>query len=445
MMTSKNIFSGLMAVMLLTSSCCSDKCTCMGGHEVPAPEDVVMYQVNPRVFAPEKSFNAVAEHLDSIKALGTNVVWFMPIYPVGQIKTVNSPYCISDYKGVNPEFGTLEDFKNVVARCHDRGMSVIIDWVANHTSWDNWWIEEHPEWYTHENGEIVPPIKDWADVADLDFDNQDMRLAMIDAMKFWAVEVGVDGFRCDAADMVPFDFWKQCCDSLRAIPDHKLLLLAEGKRKDHFDAGFEMNYAWDYLEAIRRVFNPKRGPYVPAYHLFETDEEEYAGIPEGCVKLRFTTNHDESDKMSPISEFGGERASMAAFVASTYLHGGALVYGSQEVGYPGRINFFKYVPVNWQDCQLLNQEYTKLLDLYNTIPAIRKGDITAYPDEHILAFQKSDENDTVLVLINVRHEEYPLTLPEEWTGRECTDLMTGTEIILGDSVTLKPYEYIILK
>lgn len=129
----------------------------------------------------------------------------------------------------------------------------------------------------------------------------------------------------------------------------------------------------------------------------------------------------------------------------TYLHGGALVYGSQEVGYPGRINFFKYVPVDWQDCQPLNQEYTELLNLYNTIPAIRKGEITAYPDEHILAFQKSDRNDNILVLVNVRHEEYPLTLPSEWAGKECTDLMTGEKITLGESVMLEPYEYMILK
>ena len=203
----KSVIAGLMAAILLAASCCNDRCET--GYEVPAPEDVMMYQVNPRVFAPEKSFNAVAQHLDSIKALGTNVVWFMPIYPVGQIKTVNSPYCISDYKGVNPEFGTLEEFKNVVSLCHEKGMSVIVDWVANHTSWDNKWIESNPEWYTHEDGQIVPPIKDWADVADLNFDNPEMRLAMIDAMKFWVTEVGIDGFRCDAADFVPFDFWKQ--------------------------------------------------------------------------------------------------------------------------------------------------------------------------------------------------------------------------------------------
>jgi glycosidase len=433
-----------MAAILLAASCCNDRCET--GYEVPAPEDVMMYQVNPRVFAPEKSFNAVAQHLDSIKALGTNVVWFMPIYPVGQIKTVNSPYCISDYKGVNPEFGTLEEFKNVVSLCHEKGMSVIVDWVANHTSWDNKWIESNPEWYTHEDGQIVPPIKDWADVADLNFDNPEMRLAMIDAMKFWVTEVGIDGFRCDAADFVPFDFWKQCCDSLRAIPDHKLLLLAEGKRKDHFDAGFEMNYAWDYLAATRAVFNGgRRGPAQPATMLFEADSAEYAGVPQECVKLRFTTNHDESDKMSPIKEFGGERGSMAAFVASTFIHGGALVYGSQEIGYPGRINFFRYVPMDWEANPALNKEYTDLLALYNSIPAIRKGEMTPYPDADVLKFSKSHEGDSVLVLVNVRHEDTYTDTPAEWVGKECTDLMTGNKIILGDKVHLDPYEYIIMK
>ena len=439
----KSVIAGLMAAILLAASCCNDRCET--GYEVPAPEDVMMYQVNPRVFAPEKSFNAVAQHLDSIKALGTNVVWFMPIYPVGQIKTVNSPYCISDYKGVNPEFGTLDEFKNVVSLCHEKGMSVIVDWVANHTSWDNKWIESNPEWYTHEDGQIVPPIKDWADVADLNFDNPEMRLAMIDAMKFWVTEVGIDGFRCDAADFVPFDFWKQCCDSLRAIPDHKLLLLAEGKRKDHFDAGFEMNYAWDYLEAIRRVFGPRRGPAQPATRLFSADSAEYAGVPQGCVKLRFTTNHDESDKMSPIKEFGGERGSMAAFVASTYIHGGALVYGSQEIGYPGRINFFRYVPMDWEANQTLNKEYTDLLALYNSIPAIRKGEMTPYPDADVLKFSKSHEGDSVLVLVNVRHEDTYTDTPAEWVGRQCTDLMTGKTVTLGEKIHLDPYGYIILR
>ena len=446
MMTKRNILISLLTCAGIFASCgCHNGCDCT--YEVPAPEDVMMYQVNPRVFAPEKSFNAVARHLDSIKALGTNVVWFMPVYPVGQVNTVNSPYCIRDYKGVNPEFGTIEEFKSLVAQCHQKGMSVIVDWVANHTSWDSNWME-HKDWYTKDaDGNIVSPANTgWLDVADLDFDNAEMRLAMIDAMKYWVTEVGIDGFRCDAADFVPFDFWKQCCDSLRAIPDHKLLLLAEGKRKDHFEAGFEMNYAWDYLAALRSVFNgERRGPAQPATRLFAADSSEYAGVPEGCVKLRFTTNHDESDKMSPIREFGGERGSMAAFVASMYVHGGALVYGSQETGYPGRINFFRYVPMDWQANPELNREYTQLLALYNTIPAIRKGGMTPYPDNDVLKFQKSLDADSVLVLVNVRHEDTYTDIPEDWVGKECRDLMTGRTHTLGESLHLDPYGYVILK
>lgn len=440
----KNImaFAGLVAIMAGIISC-----NRVGtGYEVPAPEDVVMYQVNPRVFAPENSFKAVARHLDSIKALGINVVWFMPIYPVGQVNSVNSPYCISDYKGVNPEFGTMEDFRNVVSLCHDKGMSVIVDWVANHTSWDSKWIG-NTEWYTKdENGKIISPEgTGWLDVADLDFDNAEMRLAMIDAMKYWVTEAGVDGFRCDAADFVPYDFWKQCCDSLRAIPDRKLLLLAEGKRKDHFDAGFEMNYAWDYLEAVRAVFNGRRGASKPASMLFQADSAEYAGVPAGCVKLRFTSNHDESDKMSPIREFGGERASMAAFVASVYLHGGALIYGSQEVGYPGRINFFRYVPMDWQANPDIFREYSDLMALYNSVPAIRKGEIKAFPHDDVLVFGKCCAGDSVLVSVNVRHEDCSVPVPSEWTGRTVRDMMSGNTFTLGAELRLDPYEYTILQ
>ena len=151
---------------------------------------------------------------------------------------------MKDYKGVNPEFGTLDEFKALVATCHQKGMNVIIDWVANHTSRDNAWIA-NKEWYTQdEAGNIIFPAgTGWKDVADLNFDNQEMRPAMIEAMKFWVTEIGIDGFRCDAADFVPFDFWKQALDSLRAIPDRSLLMLAEGKRRDHFEAGFDMNYS----------------------------------------------------------------------------------------------------------------------------------------------------------------------------------------------------------
>ncbi len=411
-------------------------------HEVPAPEDVMMYQINPRVFAPQNSFAAVEQRLDSIKAIGTNVVWFMPIYPVGQINSVNSPYCIRNYTDVNPEFGTLESFKSMIDACHERGMSVIIDWVANHTSWDHPWVTEHKDWYTQdEEGNIIHPANTgWLDVADLNFDNARMRLEMIDEMKFWVTEVGVDGFRCDAADYVPFDFWKQACDSLRAIPDHKLLLLAEGKRKDHFDAGFEMNYAWDFLEAVREVY--VKGE--TAVKLIESDVEEYAGLPEGCVKLRFTTNHDEAVKMSPIDEFTNERGSMSAFVVSAFLRGGALIYGSQEVGYPDVIDFFKYVPVDWNAKPELWSEYKELMSLYNSYPALRKGEAVTYADDNVMMFEKTLDGEDFLVVANVRNTVSSVAVPESWAGASASDMMAGGKVVLDGTVELAPYQYLVL-
>lgn len=423
--------------------------------QIPAPEDVVMYQVNPRNFAPENSFNAFATHLDSVKTMGVNVLWFMPIYEIGVLKGVNSPYSIKDYRAVNPEFGTLADFKNVVDESHKRGMIVIVDWVANHTSWDSQWIYDHPEWYTHnEAGEIIcPEGTGWNDVADLDFSNPQMCQAMIDDMKFWVEEIGVDGFRCDAADLIPYEFWVECLKQLRAIEGKELLMLAEGERKDHFDAGFDMNYAWDWLDDIRKVFNGRqagpqgrRGGMVPVSTLFTTDSLEYAGLPEGKVKLRFTTNHDENVKMSPVREFFSPEGSMAAFVATTFIHGGVLIYGSQEVAYPGKINFFSYAEIDWNANSHIYKEYCDLMKVYNSEPALRKGSMVPYPDNNVLVFERVDGEDKILVVINMRDTQQHIVLPDAWKGRTCTDLVSGKTVTLASGRDLlRPFEYYVVK
>lgn len=433
-----------LSLLLLLCACGSKQPlrTAEAAYTLSAPEDVVMYQVNPRVFAPSASFNAVAARLDSIRRLGVNVVWFMPINEVGKEKSVNSPYCVKDYRALNPEFGTMDEFRNVVAQCHDRGMTVIIDWVANHTSWDSNWLQ-HKTWYTQDGeGKIVHPAgTGWKDVADLNFDNPEMRLAMIDAMKFWVTEAGIDGFRCDAADFVPYDFWKQALDSLRALPNRPLLMLAEGKRKDHFDAGFDMNYAWDFLEKVREVFLKDSC----ATSLFAANRGEYDTIPAGKMKLRFTTNHDESMKQSPVKEFQGERGSMAAFVLTTYLHGGALIYGSQEVGHPQAIDFFRYCPVDWAANKTLQAEYATLMALYNDHPAIRKGTLKEFPNANVLLFEKQDGQERFLVAVNVRNEAHTLLLPDDWQNRTHTDNGSGTSIEVKDSLSLTPYQYRIIK
>ena len=454
---------------------------------IPAPEDVVMYQINPRNFAPENAFQAVDARLDAIQDLGANVVWFMPICEIGIEKAVKSPYCVKDYTAVNPEFGTLDDFKKLVADAHARGMAVIIDWVANHTSWDNQWIKDHPDWYTHDDsGEIIHPAgTGWNDVADLNFDNPALCQAMIDAMKFWVVEVGVDGFRCDAADYVPFEFWKDCVAQLRGT-GHDLLMLAEGQRKDHFEAGFDLNYAWGWLSALRRVFtgetvtmqqpaparpqgqqpqgqraqNQRQGNRQPAQQqmrvrtvnravpvstLFAADSSEYAGLPAGKVKLRFTTNHDEHVKQSPVREFFGNDGSVAAFVATAFIHGGILVYGCQEVGYPGKINFFNYAEIDWNANPGMVKAYKDLIALYKNHPALRRGSLVPYPHNDVLTFERTCDEETVLVMVNLRDTQVNAPVPAGWQGKKATDLLSGKSVSFGQTELLRPFEYVIVK
>lgn len=412
--------------------------------QLPAVEDIAMYQVNPRVFAPQNSLNAVAARIDSIRELGVNVMWVMPIYPIGIEKGKNSPYCISNYKAIAPEFGTNDDFKNLVATCHEHGMGIILDWVANHTAWDHPWVKEHPDWYTHDEKTdtiIHPRPWDWYDVADLNYDNADMRKAMIDAMKYWIVDMGIDGFRCDVADGVPADFWKEAIDTLRqAAGNRRIVMLAEGKRPDNFTVGgFDMNYGWDYKDVLVKVF---KGASVE--ELFKADKAEYDSLPAGKVKMRFTTNHDHATETEPCVQFTNDRGAMAAYVASIFPHGGALIYGSQEVGYPEPINFFKYVAVDWTAKPEIYKEYKELIDLYNDHSALRKGVMTPYVDKDVMVFEKADTEDKFLVMVNVRNKPSEVTIPEAWVGHEVEDEMTDKKLTLEKSLTLQPFEYLIL-
>ena len=413
--------------------------------QMPAIDDIAMYQVNPRVFAPDHSLNAVAERIDSIRDLGVNIMWVMPIYPIGIEKGKNSPYCISDYKAIAPEFGTIDDLKNLAQECHQHGMGIILDWVANHTAWDHPWVKEHPDWYTYDEKAdtiICPQPWNWEDVADLNYDNKDMRAAMIDAMKFWIVDVGIDGFRCDVADGVPADFWKDAIDQLRAdAGDRQILMLAEGKHSDNFTVGgFDMNYGWDYKDELVKVFKG-----ASAEDLIKADKAEYDSLPDGKVKLRFTTNHDHSTEATPCVEFTNDRGAMAAYVASIFPHGGALIYGSQEVGYPEPINFFKYVPVDWTAKPEIYREYQTLIGLYNDHPALRKGKMTAYPDKDVLVFEKTDAAERFLVAVNVRNAEKTFTTPSQWVNRDVEDLVTGQAIKFDATFTLSPFQYIIVE
>ena len=446
----KKIFLFLLLTMTVMAFGCKPRnhhATPVGdGFVVPEVADVVMYQVNPRVFAAENSFQAIINRLDSIEDLGVNMLWIMPIYPIGEEKSKNSPYSVKVYKAVAPEYGTVDDLKELVESCHERGMGVILDWVANHTAWDNVWLQQHPDWYTHDStGNIIyPPGTDWTDVADLNYDNKDMRAAMIDAMRYWVDSVGVDGFRCDVADQVPLDFWTECIDNLRAAAKPRnLIMLAEGANPDNLKAGFDLNYAWEFMGAIAEVMKGD----AKVGKLLTVDKHEYENLDRGKFKLRFTTNHDEATKASPVKLYGGAKASMAAFVATTMLHGGMLVYGSQEVGYPETINFFHYVPVDWNANPGMRDEYMKLIAIYNEHPALRSsGKVIPFDDDenNVLIVDRVLNNDNVLVIVNVRDAAHQVELPAMWASKSVKNLFTGEQMQLSRHITLQPYQYLIL-
>jgi glycosidase len=321
-------------------------------------------------------------------------------------------------------------------------MAVVLDWVANHTSWDNPWIS-NKDWYTQDgNGNIIsPPGTNWQDVADLNYSNLTMRLNMIDAMKYWVTSTDIDGFRCDAADMVPFDFWKQAIDSLEKADKKDLILLAEGSRIDHFTAGFQMNYSWDFYSKIKEVFRQN----AAASSLFAVHNAEYAGLPGGKQKLRFTTNHDESAwDATPMVLFNGEKGALAASVITIYLGGVPLIYGSQEVGVEENIPFFSNSPINWSLHPGMLQAYKDIIKIHNNSDALKKGSLVTYPDPDVVAFKRSYEQKEVLVLVNVRNRTVAYDITAELENTSWNDAFKGSVVTLQGSIDLGAFEYRVL-
>jgi glycosidase len=408
-----------------------------------ATEDIVMYEINPKSFSTTKNFQGITNRLDNIKALGVNTIWIMPIYTVGVLNSFGSFYCVKDYKGINPSYGTMQDLKTLVSTAHQKGIAVIFDWVANHTSWDNAWITANRNWYTQDgSGQIISPAgTNWNDVADLNFNNAAMRLAMIDAMKYWVTEANIDGYRFDAADYVPVDFWVQANTALNAIPNKHLILLAEGSRADHLSVGFQMNFAWDYLGTEKNVFG---GSQASVASLFTTNTNEYAVVPTGKQKLRFTTNHDESFQATPITVYGGKNGALAASVIAIYLQGVPLLYCGQEVGVSSTSTYNGSNTIDWNANGDMLLAYQNLLSFYNSSNAARKGTLTTYSNPNIAVFKKSNASENVLVIVNARSSSQTLAVPTELQGN-WTNALTNTAVSLSANLALTSYQYLILK
>jgi glycosidase len=416
------------------------------GFKVPSNADIQMYEVNMRAFSSEGTFKGVERRLDSIKNLGINVIWLMPINPIGVERRsfgLGSPYSISDYRSVNPELGTLTDFKELIKEAHDRKIAVIIDWVANHTSFDHKWISEHPEWYTKDaSGAIThPPTTNWLDVADLDYSKQPMRQAMISDMRYWLEDVEIDGIRCDAANFVPDDFWKQAIDSIKANAKRDYILLAEGDRQQQLTAGFQMNYAWTAFTTIKNVMAGSPATQLPSAIIAED-----GAIPATARKLRFTTNHDESawDK-TPIQMFGSQNASIAAFVAVTSMSGNPLIYSSQETGRTPLLPFFTKDAINWTENPTTYSAYKNFLRFRDTSKVMKYGSFTSTSSQDIISIQKKYQNSTIYILVNVRNREVSFNLPPPLRNKQVTNLFTGAQVSLSETLTIPAFQYLIVQ
>lgn len=410
--------------------------------KVPAINEIRMYEANPRVFASTNSLNAITARLDEIKSLGTNVLWLMPVTEQGKEKAFGSPYCVKDYKKVESTYGNLEDLRTLVKEAHKREMAVILDWVANHTSWDNEWVNKNPDWYTKDaSGNIIPPEgTNWSDVADLDYNSRDMREAMIDAMKYWIREANIDGYRCDAADWIPSDFWRDALYELRKMQDIRtIIMLAEGTEPKNLQAGFDLDYGWNFCDVLEGLYSGTK----TVANLYQSHSSEFNQIPNGKQKLRFTTNHDRASENSPIKTYGGQTGALSAFVISSTLGGVPLIYSSQEVGYASTVNFFNYVNINWNNNPTTYAEYQKIMDIRSDNEIFQNGQLQTFEDKDIVHYFRYDGDEKIYVIVNVRNEAKTMTIPVECRG-SWTNLMENSSVTLSSQLRLNAYEYYIL-
>lgn len=409
----------------------------------PAGNTMVIYEANPKVFAGSKSLNAIESNLSRIKSLGVNVLWLMPIYPQGKKNAVGSPYCVRDYKGVNSDFGTIDDIKSLVSSAHSKGMKVILDWVANHTSWDNAWITEHPEWYTQENGAIISPKgMGWNDVADLNYNSTEMRTAMKEAMLYWVETIGVDGFRCDYTDGVPTDFWKDAINALKNVKKD-IIMLGESSDGKYYSAGFDMLYAWGYAGNLPRLYSGA----ISLQELINIYNNEMDSTPLGKTRMRYIINHDTaSSDGSPISLYKSDRGAMAAFVMSAFLEGVPMIYSSQEVAYPNKVNFFNNVIMNWSSNTQYQDEYAEVMKVYHATAPWRGKEPEIKMAGNVLSIRyKTSDGKGLLIYVNTKSNALVVTPPKELQKAVVKDLMKEEGLILGSTLSIAGNGYKILQ
>lgn len=450
-------------LVLLLASCAknSDRNQSVSGNpyapknyvEVKHPEwsrNATIYEVNVRQFTPEGTFKAFESHLPRLKEMGVDIIWLMPINPIGVEKrkgTLGSYYSVKDYYGVNPEFGTMEDFKALVKKIHSMGMHVIVDWVANHSAWDNPLAKEHPDWYSKTpEGHFQPtPWYDWEDIIDFDFDNPDLRKYMTDALKFWVKEADIDGYRCDVAGFIPVDFWENARAELDRIKP--VFMLGEWESRDLHKKAFDMTYSWSLWEKMHAV--AKDGKSLGG--LTEYMAHDVSTFPKNAYRMTFTENHDKNSwEGNQYSNFGD--ALPASMVLACTVNGMPLVYSGQEAGLDRSLKFFDKDPIVWKKHPFADM-YKTLFALKHSNQALWNGGyggemIRIFNDkpQQVISFSRSKNGQQVIPVINYSAQPATVKLDSRYQKGNYRELFSGKEFELkGDDVMeLQPWGYLVL-
>lgn len=418
--------------------------------------DGIVYEVWERAFSAKGDFNGITARLDDLKKTGVDILWLMPLNPIGEKGkkgSVGSPYAVRDYYGVNPQYGTRDDLKRLVREAHARNMKVIVDVVFNHTSWDNDLLAKHPEWYHKgKDGKPTYPF-DWTDIAWLDYSNATLRAHMLEVLKYWVREYDLDGFRCDVAAMVPTDFWENARTELEKIKPN-LFLLAEAHKPELMAKAFDSDYSWPLMHGINRVFGGQR----PATYLRDEWEKEREEFPKGTLHLRISDDHDETRAVVRL----GVKGALAAQALVFTLDGIPLVYNGQEVcdaSESGAPALFERVPIVWniyerrKECPRFYQQMTALR---KSSVALRRGSLEWIPnsnEQDVVSYVRKSGNEQVFVVINTANRQVSVITPSiaasGWTDVTPTldnDTPEPKEAVVnGSAFVLGPYEFRILQ
>ncbi|HTR80266.1 MAG TPA: alpha-amylase family glycosyl hydrolase [Bacteroidota bacterium] len=362
----------------------------------------IIYEIYPRAFSADGTFAAIQKRLSFLKKLGVTILWLMPIHPIGKLKrkgTLGSPYSVSDYYAVNPEFGTIDDLRSLVAAAHSLGFHIIMDLVLGHTSWDSVLMSTHPEWFKRSNnGKIISPDPIWTDVAALDYTHKGLRKYMTEMMKYWIAEIGFDGFRCDDAGRVPLGFWEEARKGLDAIKS--VLMISEtDTRPSHHKNAFDLTYSSLLFRSLIDVANDK----APARKLRQLLARERKSYPRDSLLMRFSSNHDRNVIEGPDVDIFGDDAALLAALTVTTLSGIPLLYNGQEIGNRKRLSLFEKTSIRWNDRSGFIPFYASLFSLRRKFRAFSHGELAPLRTSHdggVFAFARLHSTEGFIVISN---------------------------------------------